>query len=110
MKIKWCDIAYCLLLVWIIVVSMIDHYYTIKLSDVINDNEKNPLGIMLINADNGSVALFMTLKMMFLWVIYLILKKVYSCHKRIAFTCAGALALFQFLLLIYFTWGHLLSQ
>ena len=38
-------------MIWVILVSMIDHYLTIKYQETILIGEKNPIGIFLIEFD-----------------------------------------------------------
>ena len=87
---------------WIFFVSMVDHYYTIKLEETIIQEEKNPLGLALIEADHGSVALFMTLKMCFLWLIAIIIVAVYQYKKWMARLSVTVLAMMQLFLIFYF--------
>ena len=90
---------------WILLVSLLDHYLTIKLQDTILEEEQNPVGKFLILLDNG-VALFMTIKMLCLWIIFFILLSIYNDSKIKAYICTIALSIAQFLLVLYFTWGH----
>lgn len=82
--------------------SLVDHYLTIKLQEVIIQMEENPLGLFLIHIDNGSVALFMTLKMAFLWVIYFILLMLYKVKRVYAIIPLIFLSLVQLILVFYF--------
>ena len=82
--------------------SMVDHYLTIKLQETILTEEKNPLGVLLISLDNGSVALFMTLKMTFLWLIYFILLELYKVKKIYAIIPMIVLSIMQLFLVFYF--------
>ena len=93
---------------WVWAISMLDHYMTIKLQENILEYEQNPLGTFLINFDSGSVALFMTAKMICLWGIAAIILSIYQENKTKAYICIGTLSMAQFLLLLYFMWGHLL--
>ena len=88
-------------MVWVILVSMYDHYLTIKYQETILIGEKNPIGIFLIELDAGSVALFMTLKMLFLWVILFLVIGLYQLNKKFAYVSLGALCLVQLLLITY---------
>ncbi len=92
--------------IWIWLISMLDHYATIKLQHDILENEKNPLGTFLINIDSGSVALFMTVKMICLWFIACIILSIYQENKVRAYLSIVALGMCQLLLLLYFIWGH----
>jgi hypothetical protein len=91
---------------WIWLVSMLDHYLTIKLQQTIIQDEQNPIGRFLIELDSGSVALFMTIKMACLWVIAGIILSMYKDNKIRAYVCVIALSITQLLLLLYFFWGE----
>ena len=88
--------------VWIWSVSMLDHYLTIKLSETINEYEKNPIGRFLLDADGGNVALFMTLKMIGLWLICLVLIFLYKWRPKYAMISAFVLSTIQLALILYF--------
>lgn len=92
-------------LLWVIMVSMLDHYYTIKLQENILDYEQNPIGTFLIKLDSGSVALFMTLKMICLWLLVITILILYNIKKLYAYISLTSLCIAQLLLLIYFIWG-----
>lgn len=96
------DLLFNLCFWWVLLVSLVDHYLTIKLQETILTAEKNPLGIILIEADNGSVALFMTLKMAFLWVIYFFLLNIYKVKKIYALVPLAVLSIVQLILVFYF--------
>lgn len=101
LKIKY-DNFIILAFAWIFLVSMVDHYYTIKLESTIMLEERNPIGIALIEADQGSVALFMTIKMVFLWLIAIIILAVYQYKKWMAWMATVALVVPQTFLILYF--------
>jgi len=94
---------------WIWLISMLDHYMTIKMQETILDYEQNPIGYFLINLDSGSVALFMTAKMMCLWIIASIIISTYQESRVKAYIYAIVLCIVQFLLLLYFVWGDTLN-
>jgi len=94
---------------WVLLVSLVDHYLTIKLQDGILDAEQNPVGKFLIQVD-GSVALFMTAKMLCLWIIFFILLSIYKDSKIKAYICVSALSIVQLFLVFYFLYGHLLQK
>ena len=98
------DFFLTLNLIWIIAVSLLDHYLTIKFQDVMRDVEQNPIGNYLM--DQGGVELFMTTKMGCLWIVYCILLSIYQDSKIKAYICALALSAAQLLLVLYFIWGH----
>jgi len=96
------DLVFSVLFWWIFLVSMVDHYLTIKLQETILTDEKNPLGVYLIHLDGGSVALFMTLKMAFLWLMYFILLELYKVRKKYAIIPMIVLSIIQLILVFYF--------
>tara|TARA_R110000751_G_scaffold188007_2_gene294112 strand:+ start:865 stop:1182 length:318 start_codon:yes stop_codon:yes gene_type:complete len=91
--------------IWILAVSMVDHYLAIKLQSVMLDFEWNPLGVLLIEIDGGSVALFMTIKMAFLWVIAALILKLYDYKKSYAYVAIATLSFVQLLLILFFLCG-----
>lgn len=94
-------LASYLMFLWVWLVSMIDHYLTIKLSATINQEEKNPIGIFLLNLDGGSPALFMTIKMICLWIIAILTYKVYQWRPHVAIVSLISLSIVQ-LILVFF--------
>jgi hypothetical protein len=90
------------LCLYVFIVSMIDHYYTIKLDHYILIEERNPVGLYLINLDGGSVALFMTIKMISLWGIGGVLYILYKRKRSYAWAGLISLSIVQTLLLYYF--------
>lgn len=87
---------------WIWSVSMLDHYFTIKLSATINSEEQNPIGLWLLALDGGSPALFMTIKMICLWVIGAIIYIIYRSKPYWALASLISLSIVQLLLVLYF--------
>ena len=90
------------LFLWIWGVSMLDHYLTIKLQQVIVSEEQNPVGSWLLELDGGNPALFMTVKMSLLWVVALILLCVYKWRPKVALVCLVALSIAQLFLVAMF--------
>ncbi len=87
---------------WIWLVSMVDHYYTIKLSATIVQEEKNPIGKWLLHLDGGSPAFFMTIKMSALWLIAYLIYKIYNWRPYAAIASLISLSLVQLALIFYF--------
>ncbi len=87
---------------WVWLVSMVDHYLTIKLHREIMLHEKNPIGLLLLDADGGSVALFMTVKMIGLWLIFFITLGLYRRRKAYGLSAMLLLSLIQLALVVYF--------
>jgi hypothetical protein len=90
------------LFLWIWAVSMVDHYYTIKLACTINEEERNPIGKALLAADDGNPALFMTVKMMSLWVIFFATIRLYYLRREYAYFTLGTMAVVQLLLVMQY--------
>jgi hypothetical protein len=89
----------------IVSVSIFDSYWTFKTADSILMREKNPIGVFLIKADNGDVALFMTLKMIGTMLVILIIPLLFLFKKWWGLTTASVLAAFQTALFFYLTYG-----
>lgn len=96
------NIALSIMMLWVWAVSMWDHYLTIKLQHEIMTHEKNPLGLLLLGADGGSVALFMTVKMIGLWLIFFITLGLYRWRKPYGLSAMLLLSLIQLYLVMYF--------
>ena len=96
------NIALGTMMLWVWAVSMVDHYLTIKLQQQIMTHEKNPLGLLLLGADGGSVALFMTVKMIGLWLIFFITLGLYRWRKPYGLSAMLLLSLIQLYLVMYF--------
>ncbi len=60
-----------ILIGWILTVCLVDHYYSIKYQETLLSLERNPVGTFLIEADHGSVALFMSIKVGIIWFVVL---------------------------------------
>lgn len=97
-----CKIICYVMFLWIWCVSMLDHYWTIKLAETIVQAEKNPIGRWLLHFDGGNPALFMTIKMMCLWVIAIIIYKVYHWKPYAAVASLISLSAVQLFLVFYF--------
>jgi hypothetical protein len=96
------NITLGIMMLWVWGVSMWDHYLTIKLQHEIMLHEKNPLGLLLLGADGGSVALFMTVKMIGLWLIFFITLGLYRWRKPYGLSAMLLLSLVQLYLVLYF--------
>ena len=91
----------------IVLVATVDMYWLIKNSEVILEYEKNPMGTWLINKDNGSVALFTSLKMLGTFIVITALSVLYRLHAIKTIIVAGILALVQLILLGAVSYTHL---
>jgi hypothetical protein len=66
----------------------------------------NPIGRLLIAANDGSVALFMSIKTFILSVVVGTLPLVYIHKRRLAWIALSALTLSRAALLVILFWGH----
>ena len=83
------------------IISSIDLYWSIKLQDIILENEENPIGQYLIRADAGSVALFMGVKMAGTILALGMLILLYHYKRLYAWLSIVSLTVVQFFLLYY---------
>ena len=88
----------------IVLISAIDIYWLVKNASLILEFEKNPLGKWLIQKDDGSVALFTSLKVIGTFIVILTLTLLYRLHAYKTMIIACILAMFQLLLLCYLLW------
>ena len=95
------DIFFILLLIFISLVSSIDIYWSIHNQSELINVEKNPLGRYLINADHGSVGLFMACKSMGTVFVLGILSFLYKYRKKWAWWAIITIAMVQLLVLTY---------
>ena len=95
------DIFFISLLIFISVVSSIDIYWSIHNQSELINVEKNPIGKYLINADNGSVGLFMASKSTGTILVCGILLLLYKYRKKWAWCAIITIAITQLLVLTY---------
>jgi len=88
----------------IVLVSAIDIYWLVRNSEHILEYEKNPIGTWLINKDNGSVALFTSLKVLGTFIVITTLSTLYYLHAIKTIIMASILALLQLILLCVLLW------
>jgi hypothetical protein len=86
-------------------VSVHDAILVVLHDDVIDEMEANPLGKWLLELQGGEVWLFVLLKLVGTAFVGATLIMLYSRHRRMAISVAGALAVFQLLLLGYLLWA-----
>jgi hypothetical protein len=88
----------------IVLVSAIDIYWLVRNSEYILEYEKNPIGTWLIHQDNGSVALFTSLKVIGTFIVITTLSMLYYLHAIKTIIMASILALLQLILLCVLLW------
>ncbi len=97
-------------LVWLFVgfVEVYDVYWSIKLQDVLLDNEQNPIGRFLISLDGGDVALFMALKVSAIIAILGSLPVLLWANKaKVAWLLIAIIFISRLALFLFLETGHL---
>lgn len=93
--------SFLLLLGFIAIVSVHDAALLIVNQDAIQDFEKNPIGSWLIQANSGSVSLFVLVKLLGTSLVCAVLASIYEHSSRLALIITSPLAIFQAMLLTY---------
>lgn len=99
-----CDLAAaCFAACWLLIacVSVHDAYLVAICSDVIVEEERNPIGKYLLAQNNGAIGLFLLVKGMGTAVVCTCLLLLYQYCRRLALAVSGPVASFQFSLLLY---------
>jgi len=96
-------IIYALLWITIAAVSSIDIYWSVRLHESLSDLELNPLGQLIMEADNENVALFMGLKTFGTFLVLGFLIIFYRLRRRLAWGVIIGVFLFQVWLLFFLT-------
>jgi hypothetical protein len=98
------------LLVWLFVafVEVYDVYWSIKLQEVLYENELNPIGSALMSLDGGDVALFMAMKVMVIIIILGNLPVIlWSNRIKVAWGLMAVIFISRLLLFLFLETGHL---
>jgi hypothetical protein len=82
-------------------VSFYDGYLVVRTGDMIEDFEKNPVGLYLLRIDNGSPSIFLRVKAAGTILVLTGLSFLHRRSKRMAVPIAFALSVFQTGLLIF---------
>ena len=96
-------IIYAVLWITIAAVSSIDIYWSVRLHESLSDLELNPLGQLIMEADNENVALFMGLKTFGTFLVLGFLIIFYRLRRRLAWGVIIGVFLFQVWLLFFLT-------
>lgn len=99
----WGRVAFDLLRSVVITVSAIDMYFAIKYRDTMV--ELNPIGVLLMNMDNGGVALFMSLKLIGTTVALWLMGVLYCTKRKLAVSVTIGVAIFQLGLAAFLYFG-----
>lgn len=98
------------LLVWLFVgfVEVYDVYWSIKLQDMLVQNEINPVGKFLLSMDGGDVALFMAMKVSAIIMILGSLPAILvSDRPKLAWSLLGVIFISRLALFLFLETGHL---
>ena len=100
---------YAILWLAIGIISAIDVYWAVANQNVLMQSEENPIGRYLIEKDNGSIALFMCMKVIGTVLVLGTLISLYHWKKTYAWPTIITLTIAQFCLLSYLGRGCLVS-
>jgi len=96
-------IIYALLWITIAAVSSIDIYWSVRLHESLSELELNPLGQLIMEADNENVALFMGLKTFGTFLVLGFLIIFYRMNRKLSWGVIIGVFLFQVWLLFFLT-------
>ena len=85
----------------IVAVSAIDTYWLSKNRLIMDEVEKNPIGVYLIQLDNGDVSLFIGLKFISTFCVLAVLYGLYYKFPKTMIYAVIGVAIFQVWLLFY---------
>lgn len=105
MKIKD-NVFFWIIFIVVLLISTVDLYFLIKFQSVIENEEKNIIGLWLIKIDSGSIALFSAIKMFGTCLSLMIYKKIFLKNKTIAYPIGFGILTFQIGLLIYLLFSN----
>ena len=90
-------------LVWLFIigVSVFDAYLVLHLRDVIQDTERNPVGLALLSAAQGHVWLFLLAKITGTVLACTVLLVIFRSNGKLGFLIALVVGAFQFGLLMF---------
>jgi hypothetical protein len=95
------DFLFRLTWLFIIAVSMYDAYLVLKLRDVINTTERNPLGLTLLELAGGNVWLFLLAKVSGTILACMLLLMLFKSDRHVGLAIASAMAVLQLALLLF---------
>ncbi len=105
MGVPYREILFAALLLFIAAVSVHDAVLVVLLEDLIQEFERNPLGCWLIEIAQGSVWLFVFVKLMGTSLVGAAQVMIYQWRPHLALASTIALAGFQLGLLLYLSVG-----
>ena len=102
-KISVEGVIYTILWMIIALVSSIDIYWSVRLHETLSESELNPLGQIIMYADNKNVSLFMGFKTFGTFLVLGFLAIFYGIKRRMAWGVITGVFLFQLWLLFFLT-------
>lgn len=102
-KISVEGVIYTILWIIIALVSSIDIYWSVRLHETLSESELNPLGQIIMYADNKNVSLFMGVKTFGTFLVLGFLAIFYGIKRRMAWGVITGVFLFQLWLLFFLT-------
>ncbi len=105
MSVPYRAILFAALLLFIAAVSVHDAVLVVLLEDLIQEFERNPVGCWLIEIAQGSVWLFVLVKLMGTSLVGAAQVMIYQWRPHMALASTSALAGFQLGLLLYLSVG-----
>ena len=100
-----CHVIFCGMWLFIGFVSAYDIYVSVALSEILPDNEENPIGRWLIEKDGGKIALFMGLKVAGTITALCILVLLYRFRENWAWLAIFTLSIIQLFVLWYMNYS-----
>ena len=94
---------YTFMWLMIAMVSSVDIYWSVRLHESLAESELNPLGQVIMYADNKNVALFMGLKTFGTFLVLGFLGVFYKMRRRMAWAVISGVFIFQMWLLFFLT-------
>lgn len=97
--------VFTLFLVFVGLVSAYDGYLVVRTGEAIHDFEKNPVGLYLIECNNGNPSIFLRVKAAGTLLVLAVLSFLHHYSQKLANPIAFGLVLFQAVLLIFLERG-----
>ncbi|MGE3315514.1 MAG: hypothetical protein AB7O26_10395 [Planctomycetaceae bacterium] len=94
-------LLFAVALTYVALVSLYDGYLVIRTGDLIEEFEKNPVGLFLIQINGGDPTLFLAAKALGTLAVLAILTSLYHSVRRYACAATFALTVFQSGLLLF---------
>tara|TARA_Y100000310_G_scaffold65019_1_gene60540 strand:- start:2142 stop:2486 length:345 start_codon:yes stop_codon:yes gene_type:complete len=98
-------ILYSILWIGIGLMSAYDAFWLVKNREFISSIEKNPLGLWLIELDDGDVSIFVSLKLAGTMLALGILALLYRYKRRWAWVCVVSVFIVQVFVIWYVIYG-----